>query len=204
MVLDVVVEQAPQRRDLIRPHIEASHSGNLLPVPLMQALVADGSYEGQQLLEGSDFGLAFLCHPGRGLHGRVPTECLHNCASASISLKVNRLCCMPTNGDTWHSCVSSATLKGASMAGSPLNACTICVSVSISLKVYRLSCIPTDSVTWHTYVPSQMAVWHAVTVPACGPISLPDESGRLYSKSGQRTSLPLLTLPEGVSKGSVR
>lgn len=46
MILDIVVEQAPQGSDFIRPDVKANNSCNLLPVALMQAAIADGSDEG--------------------------------------------------------------------------------------------------------------------------------------------------------------
>ena len=46
MILDVVVKQAPQGSDFIRPDVKANNSCDLLPVPFMQAPIADGSDEG--------------------------------------------------------------------------------------------------------------------------------------------------------------
>ena len=78
VVLDVVVQQASQGCDLIRPDIKTHHCGNLLPVPLMQASIADGSDEGQQLLEACDLGLALLCNLGWGFHDRLGGKGLHS------------------------------------------------------------------------------------------------------------------------------
>ena len=77
VILDVVVQQPTQRCDLVRPDVKANHSGDLLPVTLMQASVADGSDEGQQLLEAGDFGLALLCDLGGGFHHRLCSKGLH-------------------------------------------------------------------------------------------------------------------------------
>lgn len=77
VILNVVVQQPTQGCDLIRPDVKAHHSRNLLPVTLMQASVADGSDEGQQLLEAGDFGLALLCNLGGGFHHRLCSKGLH-------------------------------------------------------------------------------------------------------------------------------
>ncbi len=77
VILDVVVQQPTQRGDLVRPDVKAHHSCNLLPVALMQASIADGSDEGQQLLEAGDFGLALLCNLGGGFHHGLCSKGLH-------------------------------------------------------------------------------------------------------------------------------
>ena len=77
VILNIVVQQPTQGCDLIRPDVKAHHSRNLLPVTLMQASVADGSDEGQQLLEAGDFGLALLCSLGGGFHHRLCSKGLH-------------------------------------------------------------------------------------------------------------------------------
>ncbi len=77
VILDVIVQQPTQGCDLIRPDVKAHHSRNLLPMALMQASVADGSDEWQQLLEAGDFGFALLCNLGRGFHHRLCSKGLH-------------------------------------------------------------------------------------------------------------------------------
>ena len=76
VVLDVVVKQAAEGGDFVRSDVKAHHSGNLLPVALVKASIADGGDEGQQLLEGGDLGLALLCNLGWCLHDWLCCKCL--------------------------------------------------------------------------------------------------------------------------------
>lgn len=85
VILNVVVQQAPQRSDFIRPDIKADNSCNLFPVALMQARIAYSTDQGQQLLKAGYLSFTLLCNFGWDLQRRLCRKYL-NCSNLSAPL----------------------------------------------------------------------------------------------------------------------